>query len=275
MKTHWFFLLFGLMPICLCNSLCRAEEPVLTLDSVLEKWETASQECKILDAKLEFFRYDRVFSAEKPEMEYGRIYYESPTVSKIEIGKKPIDAAKDWSADEGTIIWNGAEGLRIDPKERTYVKMPLKNIQDAWDQPLDGFFAKMAHAFILAALPPPRPQTLWPLMVDVRAEEIKKDFEVSFERSGDDVLIAAVPKKDTQPRIFHAKIRVLLDSKTFRTKAVQYINDSWNYSSVVLYEQKYNEKPSDRDPLAVPDLSGFRTVEDKMLFGPQRHEEKL
>ena len=272
MKLHWCFLLLVLIPTYLGNSLCCAENPEITLDSVLEKWETASQECKILDTKLVFFRYDRVFSATKPEMEYGRIYYESPTICKIESGKKPIVAASEWSADECTIIWNGAEAIRIDLKERTYVRAPTKKIREFWDQPHEGFFAKIGLGFALAMLPPPRPQTLLPLLVDVRAEEIRKEFDVSFERQGDDILITALPKTDSLQKIFHAKIRVLLDSKTFRTKAVQYINDSRNYSSVVLYEQKYNEEPSDRDPLAVPDLSGFQVIGNNMWFGPQCHE---
>ena len=107
-----------------------------------------------------------------------------------------------------------------------------------------------------------------PLLVDVRAEEIRKQYDMTFERENDDILITAVLKKNSKPTTLYSGIRVLLDSKTFRTKAVQYINDPWNYSSIALHDQKINEKPSDRDPLAEPDLSEYRTVEEKQLFGP-------
>lgn len=155
MKPRWSLVFLGLLSALLANSPCRADEPELTLDAVLEKWEKASQECKILDAKLALFQYDYVkFHTLKPKMQYGRFYYESPTISKIEIGKKPIDATNEWIADERTLIWNGSEALRIDPKERTYVKAPIGKIQDVWEQPVDGFLAKITHAFFVAALPP-------------------------------------------------------------------------------------------------------------------------
>ncbi len=256
MKSHWFFLLLSIIPICLCNSLCRAEEAELTLDSVLEKWEKASQECKIFDTKLALFQYDSNFPTDKPKVIYGRFYFESSKTARIDISKKPVFETNDWSAIDGSLIWNGTEALRIYPNNHLYYKMPIAKIEDAWAQPhkgFSGFFAKLE----LAALPLPRPQFLCPLLIDVSAEEVHEKYDITFERQGEDVLITAVLKKHDQEILCHDKSRVLLDSKNFQTKAVQYVDDWRHYYSIALYDQKINKKPSDRNHLIEPDLSKF------------------
>jgi hypothetical protein len=264
MKSHWIFLLIGLISSCIGNAFCRGEEPDLTLDSVLEKWEKASQECKILDTKLTMFRYDRFVSVVKPKIEYGRFYYEYPTVGRIDIGKTPVTEANNWPALQYSYLWNGKESLRIDPKKCVCEKVPIEKIQEYLENPPQGFLARMGYDIGLALSPPLRPQMLWPLMIDVRAEDIRKDFDVSFSRQNNELLITAIPKKNTPVQKSYSRIRVLLDSTTFRTIGVQYVYlGDKEVNSVALYEQKINEQPSDRDQLIEPDLSGFRVEEFK------------
>jgi hypothetical protein len=230
----------------------------------LEKWEKASQECKILDARVKWYYYDSYGG--EPRIEFGRLYVESPNVARLDSGKAPILESNDWAAIDHSVVWNEAESLRIDPKEHQYVKAPIATIDETWNRSCDGFFANLGRAFCLASLPPPRLQRLYPLLVDVRADEVRKQFDLSLERQGDDILVDALPKKGSQPAALHSRIRVLLDSKSFQTKGVQCIDDSQHYFSVVLYDAKINEKPSDRDQLLKPDLSAFRELDVAMVL---------
>jgi len=64
----------GLILAWLVSSLGNAKEPDPTVDSVLAKWEEASQKCKTLDAKLTVWRYDQVFDRDhQPTITQGRM----------------------------------------------------------------------------------------------------------------------------------------------------------------------------------------------------------
>jgi hypothetical protein len=101
--------------------------------------------------------------------------------------------------------------------------------------------------------PPCRPQSQYSLMVDIRAEELRKDYELSYKKHNGDLLLTAIPKKNSQ--CIYTQIHVILDFKTYQTKAVQYVLSRHHYVSIALYDQKHNEKPADRDQLLKPDLS--------------------
>lgn len=270
MKTHWFFLLLAIIPLCPCNSLCRAEEAELTLDSVLEKWEKASQECKILDMKLALFQYDSTFPTAKPDRMYGRFYYEDPNTARLDFSKKSNFKTNEWSAIEDCIIWKGTEAQRISTKSHAYFQMPIDKIQEAQEQPIQGFWGFYAKLWT-AMLPPPRPQSQFPFLVDVRTEDIRKQYDISFERNdnviGGDILLTAIPKKSARSPFSDSKIRVIFDSWSYRIKGIQYIS-SHGTLSVVPYDQKFNEKPGDRDQLIEPDLSGFHQIGKENFVGP-------
>ena len=90
----------------------KASKP--TVDSVLAKWEAASQMCKTLDAKLTVWKYDGVFGNGQPEVSYGRFYYEAPNQGRYEIWTGPEGKTNDWSTTSVAFIWNGKETLQID-----------------------------------------------------------------------------------------------------------------------------------------------------------------
>ena len=80
----------GLILAWLVGSLGNAKKPAPTVDSVLAKWEEASQKCKTLDAKLTVWRYDDVFDRDhQPTITQGRFYYEAPNLGRYEIRKTP------------------------------------------------------------------------------------------------------------------------------------------------------------------------------------------
>ena len=114
MKISHLVLVPGLILAWLVSSLGNAKEPDPTVDSVLAKWEEASQKCKTLDAKLTVFRYDGVFGNGQPTITQGRFYYEAPNLGRYEIRKTAKGATNDWSNIAEAIIWTGKETLWID-----------------------------------------------------------------------------------------------------------------------------------------------------------------
>ena len=83
-------LVSGLILAWLVGSLGNAKGTGSTVDSVLAKWEEASQKCKTLDAKLTVWRYDDVFDRDhQPTITQGRFYYKAPNLGRYEIRKKP------------------------------------------------------------------------------------------------------------------------------------------------------------------------------------------
>jgi hypothetical protein len=268
MKAIGLTAFLGILIVSFGAVCCFAEEPELSLDSILEKWEKASHECKILDAKVKTWCYDSFSS--QPTIEYGRLYYEAENIARIDTGRKPFSTTNDWSVIEWSFLWNGNDLLSIDSEKKSYYRVPIAKVLEAWNRPhkgIAGFFEKL----LLVAFPA-RPQVLYPLLIDFRVEEVRKQFDLSFERYGDDILITAVPKVFTPSVTIYTKVRVFLDSKSFRAKAAQYVAASRDYRSIELYDQKINEKPSDREQLIEPDLSGFGEIDGTMISGMQRGE---
>jgi hypothetical protein len=255
MKAIWFSPFLGIVLASLAVISCRGEAPKLTLDTVLEKWEKASQECKILDAKLKLWHYDLARQSDKPIIQYGRFYRESSNIARIDVGDKPIIKTNEWQTIADSLIWDGTESLKIDPKNRSYAKLPIEKCQELWELPHEGFFGMLAFL----ATPPPRLQSIFPLLADNRAKEIRGQYDVSSEPYNDDIMLTAIPRKAVQSPYYCSRIRILIDAENFRTKGIQYVRSD-NATSLVLYDQKYNEKPNDRDQLIEPDLSGFHAI---------------
>ena len=88
MKVFPIVLISGSVLASLVSSPGNAKEPEPTVDSVLSKWEEASQKCKTLDAKLTVFSYDAVFDDGHPTITQGRFYYEAPNLGRYEIRKR-------------------------------------------------------------------------------------------------------------------------------------------------------------------------------------------
>jgi hypothetical protein len=149
-----------------------------------------------------------VFSADKPNIEYAHFYYESPSVARIDHGVKENFETNKWAAIRDTMLWNGKETIKIDPKNHIYYSLPIERSEEIWSQPQKGFWASI----LLASMPSPRPQTIWPLMVNIHADEIRNQYEISFERFNGDILITANSKKKVQLPFSYSKIRILLDS---------------------------------------------------------------
>ena len=263
MKLSAFLLAVVLLAVPLAAPRCLRPAPQTLVSTVLAKWEEASQKCKSLDAKLTIWHYDGVFNGDKPTIEHGRFYYESPDIGRFQIGTTCDEKADDWKAFSEVIIWNATDTLSIDPKTLACLKYSRAALQAAIDadeksgdksdggwlaQIFSGFGRALANRYV-------SPQRSLPLVVDVRDDDLRARFDMTFDQRDGQPCITAIPKRKTEKACF-SKIEVLLDAKTHMTAAIQVF--SVNGRERVVYELsnlKINERPSDRDQLLHPNLS--------------------
>ncbi len=247
--------LLGFLAAYLACCCAAAVEPKLSLDTVLAKWEAASDKCKTLDAKVTEFRYDGVFSPDRPTIQRGRFYYEAPNSGRFQLQS---EHGSGWQGLSEAIIWNGEETLVIDGQGRVCQKISWKNWKSGKDVSEDdalGWFVALIHGLEHPTM------TYLPLVVDIHGAEIRDRFKLSLEDRGEQILITAVPKKQGVASLY-SEIQVLLNAKTWMTHAVQVRSPNHkDYTVIVLEYSKINERPKDRDQLLSPDLHSLEVTE--------------
>jgi len=102
---------------------------------------------------------------------------------------------------------------------------------------------------------------LLPLVVDIRADAVRKRYEITLEDNEESIQLKAVPKWKLD-QLWIEEIHVRLDPKTHLTCAVRTIGLGRHDEVVrVFNEQRVNEIAKDRDQLLHPDLVGFIDAE--------------
>jgi hypothetical protein len=106
-----------------------------------------------------------------------------------------------------------------------------------------------------------RPQEAWPLLIDIRAADVRQRFDVTVEgRNNKEILLRALPKRSADAANYR-DIWVILNAKTYLTSAVRHVQPNGRDRVVMqLEDQKINQRPSDRDQLIDPDLSGLKVT---------------
>ena len=99
------------LAICPCSAASPAAA-ISPVESVLAKWEAASQKCRTLDAKLTVFRYD-LFNGDRAEFPRPVLFRaaEHRAVRNPQGGNGKVN---DWPALSEVLIWNGKDLLWID-----------------------------------------------------------------------------------------------------------------------------------------------------------------
>ncbi|MGA2257827.1 MAG: hypothetical protein ABSG53_24455 [Thermoguttaceae bacterium] len=263
MKVFHFVLVTGLILTWLVSSLGDAKEADPTVDSVLAKWEEASQKCKTLDAKLTVWRYDQVFDRDhQPTITQGRFYYEAPNLGRYETRKTAKAAANDWSSVSEAIIWNGKEMLWIEGDTRHCRRFSTAKLQSLLSEPEKndfGWWRVFARAFARRFQGPKQFQ---PLLIGIPASEVRERFYVTITERGGVLYLRALPKRSVDAADY-SRIDVILNAKTYMTVATEIISPSGRERMVVqLNDPQVNRRPSDRDQLLAPDLSGLHITED-------------
>jgi hypothetical protein len=275
-KQSRFLLAAVLITVPLAAARSLASESRTSLNAVLAKWESASQKCKSLDAKLTIWHYDGVFHDDKPTIEHGRFYYESPGIGRLQIGNTGDEKADDWNGLSEVIVWNGDSTLTIDPRSLIcvqYSKAAMHAALDAaeknGDKPDGGWLGQLFSGFGVAlANHYISPQRCLPLVVDIRGDDLRARFDLTIDQRDGRPCITAVPNRKAE-RECYSKIEVLLDAKTNMTSAIQVFSikgphhardglAAGTQSDRIVYELssvKINQRPSDRDRLLDPDVS--------------------
>ncbi len=258
----------------LSGSPCFAGDQATTIDSVLAKWDEASQKCRSLDAKATRLRYVHVFGQDDRAITArGRFYYEAPNMGYCEIREgnagKPNDSSR--------IVWKGGETLWIDEDARTCLKFSVAKLEELAKPPTApataGETPSGSFAFLRRICEPlsralhdsfaamHNPRDLLPLVIDIHSAEVRERYSLTLDRSGKEILLKAVPKTSSG-RADYREIDVILHPKTYMTYAIQvFLPGDQPRVVFVLEDQKVNQRPSDRDQLLHPDLFGLRMVD--------------
>lgn len=236
-----------------------AAEKAPTVESLLAKWEEASQKCRSMDAKLKVFRYDRALGDDQPTIEHGRFYYEAPNLARYQVGKYREGSVNDWSGVSEALIWKGKEALRIDGRTWTVLRFSARDVE-TFAGKTGGLFSEFIKGLFWVL---ERPQHCLPLVFDIHAADVRERFDVMIEQSSNEkeIELRATPKRPLEKTVY-AEIRVILNADTYMTRAIQVSPPGAIGRTVfVLHDQKVNQRPSDRDQLINPDLSGLRVMD--------------
>ena len=214
----------------------------INVDSFLKKWESATQERKSLDARLQVLKYDYVFHDKQPISKEARLYYESPGTAYFEN-----------LADDNIFIWRENETLWITPSSKSYVKASLAELNNLLENKATSWFDPSYFVSVLH-----RPQALLPFMLRIDADDVQNRFELSVEKADNGYLVIATPKLSTNQLPFR-EIHALVSPDTFLTEAIQLISSGGNHKDVyIIASQVKNQTPADRQHLLAPDLSNYR-----------------
>jgi hypothetical protein len=238
-----------------------ADDSLPSDEVIISKWEEASQKCRNLDAKLTVFRYD-IFGGEQPKVTHGRLYYEAPGLGRYEISEDSSWASGDWERASEAIVWKNDETLLIQGGTKTCIRFSKEKLQSlpSGDGKQAGLLEKFGRYFALRFS---SPRNTFPLLVDVRAADVRKQFDLAFERKGEEIRVKATPNKHSE-QAEYSEIGIILDSKTFLPQAIRYCrSDSKDRTVYVLYDQSVNHRPDNRDEILAPDLSQLKVVDEK------------
>jgi hypothetical protein len=267
MKQHYLILVLGFAANWLVGDLpCFAHDPAANLDSLLAKWEAASQKCRSLDAKVTRIRYSG--RGDRPTIAKGRFYYEAPNLGCFDITERSAGTPSDSSR----IVWKGGETLWINEDAQTCLKFSVAKLGELTKPPRAptgdtpsgslSFFAGTYDELwggshdLWKVLYDPR--IALPLVIDIRSPEVDQRYSLSLVRGGEEIRLKAVSKLPSG-RADYGEIDVILNAKTYMTYAIRMaLPDSQQQVVFILDDQKINQRPSDREKLLNPDLSGLR-----------------
>jgi hypothetical protein len=194
-------------------------------------------------------------------------YYEAPNIGRYEIRKAAAGATNDWSSLAEVIIWTGNETLWIDGNTLRCQKFSTEKLRSVVNQPErknEGwFFGIFANIGRHIALVLQGPQECCLLLVVIRAAEVRERFDVTVEKSSEDIRLKAIPKRQADKECFR-EIDVILSTKTYMAVATQVVSPNGRERVVhQLSDPKVNQRPRDRDQLVAPDLSRPHITEDR------------
>ena len=107
---------------------------------------------------------------------------------------------------------------------------------------------------------PAHSQACFPLVTNIRRTDLHERFSLTLERQDSyQIRLKATPRCQDDGADL-CEIQVILNVKTYMTYATQRIAANKDRTISVMEEQKVNQRPTDRDAMMNPDLSGFRQL---------------
>lgn len=226
-------------------SLSVAAEP-LTTESILDGWERASHETKVIDARFTRLAIDQDFSTQ--ETESGRFYYESADQWSYQVSNRCqfVRAADLLIVDRCSRTYrhvSHAEHAAASRFVREYPSLPA--CQKLWN------FGNL----LLWAPASENLDSLLPLSTAITAEDVARRYEITWSEADGRITLAAVPRPAAGGEI--KEIGVILDRRSFAVLAHRVIYDSRQEVVHIFDSPVLNVTAADRDKLFVPDLSGL------------------
>ena len=208
-----------------------AEEPAATSPELLEllqKWEAASPQGKVVEIQFERYSYDDTFFTERRGL--GRFVVQEPNQGLLELKPMPNQSGIK-SKRMGTNgrpydlqpispmlwYWDGKSITYIDTQEKTYNRIPIPETIPTTPAELLTSFASWTFPWQTLS----KPQFLFPLVADVKAEQLLNDYNWFRGKENPKRLHLVARPKTEQLRQEYKKIDVLLDQESLQTYATR------------------------------------------------------
>ncbi len=233
----------------------RGDEPLPTVESVVEAWSKASRECRSFEAKLYVFTYG-MFN-ERPEPEAGRYRFEAGGDFCLKVAKRD------------DLLRRGKELVTVDHAQRKYrvydaTELAVERKSDpnsalAWFPWLQEWGRAIGRMYRTLA-----EDGGLPLLILSDPAKLTSRYTLEVSRR-DEVLIVKGVAKDAM-RVLPELAFAFHDGEPLPF-AVHHVLGTNNSVTYVLNDVRLNETPVDRDALMRPDLTGYLELRMDLSVG--------
>jgi hypothetical protein len=230
---------------------CKAAEPGIDPQMVLQKWEAASRDVHSWSASFTRLEYDTIFTKQPPTCR-GRLYWN--------------DTGREFYEVDGNFLTARGDGgvLSVDYRARTYVQTPKAEIerirQRFRNQGELSWCERFSRDLARAVLGDVAIEDVLMICTDVHAAAIQRRFECSCRENGEAIFVTALPNTQVDRRDFQ-QIDVQLSRDTFQLLAHRRITHDGTTIVHVFEDVRQNATPADLDEQLHPRLKGFRKIE--------------
>jgi hypothetical protein len=233
------------------------------LTAVLESWTQTGRNIRSLHARVRRYQYDTISQIETRA--HGRLYFEAPHQGLLALEPMPVTAADKSTrvrADgrpydlitckHETLYWAQGTLTKINPARLEFERfaVPQQFLQEGTVRTVGSWDV------IWTMLGSPRRQL--PGLIEVDAEVLANRFDWTILSRDEKQILLTGRTVEHEERRHYSSLQVVLDGRTFLTKAIKTVDSSGTRETVHIFEDVRINEPRRLDAASwAPDLREY------------------
>lgn len=215
---------------------------------VLEAWTQAGKNIRSLNCRIRRYQYDSVWQVETRGR--GRLYFEAPHMGLLELqpatiasGERSTRNRKDGQpyelvADEPiTYHWSRKQLTKVNPTRTEYERFA---IPEAF---LEEKTVRTVSSFDVIWTMYGSPRRALPGLIETDLESLSNRFDWSIVSRNDQQILLSGRTVEAEERRHFSALQVVLDARTYLTKATKTIDSTGTRETVCIFEDVRANEP--------------------------------